>query len=435
MKKVLIITYYWPPAGGPGVQRVLKFVKYLPQFGWQPIVLTVENGEYPAYDESLLNEIPSECKVYKTKALEPFSLYKRFVGMKSEDFIPVATLVEKKINWKKKLSNWIRLNFFIPDAKIGWIPFAVKEGKKIIKAEKPDMIFSSSPPPTVHLIARKLAKWGKLKWVADFRDPWTEIHYYEKQKRLYVSKAIDSKLEKIVINNSDAIVCVSKNDMEEYFAKFKSSNCFNIPNGYDDEDFQEINQTECSKNYEFTILHLGAVGIEREPATLFKVINRIIQDKKINQVKLVFVGPVDKMVVDKLEKNDNLFSVDFIDYLPHNEALSIAMKTDLLLLLITKSKLNKRILPGKTFEYLKLNKPILVLGPENGEVARIINETQAGKVLEYENEAGIEDFLVGHYKNWIDDNKDVRKNENLITYYSRKNLTKMLTNIFEKMEK
>jgi hypothetical protein len=158
MKKVLIITYYWPPAGGPGVQRVLKFAKYLPEFGWQPLVLTVKNGEYPAYDKSLKNDIPPECKVYTTKSIEPFKLYKKFTGMAENEAIPVATLTENKKNWKKRLAYWIRLNLFIPDAKIGWIPFAVKAGKKIIQEEKPDIILSSSPPPTVHLIAKKLAK-------------------------------------------------------------------------------------------------------------------------------------------------------------------------------------------------------------------------------------------------------------------------------------
>src|SRR6056297_643237 len=153
MKKVLIITYYWPPSGGPGVQRVLKFAKYLPEFGWQPIILTVKNGEYPAHDESLRKDIPESCKVYKTPALEPFSLYKKFTGMAEDERIPTAALTEKKTNWKKKVAHWIRLNLFIPDAKIGWIPYAVKAGKHIIQKENPDTIFSSSPPPTVNLIA------------------------------------------------------------------------------------------------------------------------------------------------------------------------------------------------------------------------------------------------------------------------------------------
>ena len=163
MKKVLIITYYWPPSGGPGVQRVLKFAKYLPQFGWQPIILTVKNGEYPAIDETLEKDIPPECIVYKTNSWEPTNLYKKFAVMKKDEKIPVAVLSENNVSWKKKIANWIRLNLFIPDAKIGWIPFAVRKGKEIIKEHQPDVIFSSSPPHSLQFIAKKLAKWSGLK--------------------------------------------------------------------------------------------------------------------------------------------------------------------------------------------------------------------------------------------------------------------------------
>jgi hypothetical protein len=193
MKKVLIITYYWPPAGGPGVQRVLKFVKYLPELGWQPLVLTVKKGEYPAIDETLAKNIPPECKVFKTNIFEPSDLYKRFLGMDDKAKIPTAVLADNNPGLKKQIANLIRLNFFIPDAKIGWKKFAVEEGLKIIETEKPDLIFSSSPPPTVHLIAKKLAAKTNLKWVADFRDPWTDIHYYEKQPRLFFAKYLDRK--------------------------------------------------------------------------------------------------------------------------------------------------------------------------------------------------------------------------------------------------
>ncbi|MCK4715587.1 MAG: glycosyltransferase, partial [Candidatus Marinimicrobia bacterium] len=214
MKKVLIITYYWPPAGGPGVQRVLKFAKYLPEFGWQPIILTVKNGEYPAIDNSLQKEIPANCKVYNTFSIEPNFVYKKFTGMGSDEKIPTAVLAAENTNWKKRLANWIRLNLFIPDAKIGWIPFAVRKGKKIIKAEKPDIIFSSSPPPTVHLIARKLAKWSGIKWVADFRDPWTDIYHYNDVKRSAWSLNRDKDKEKEIVTSADEIITVSQNVAE-----------------------------------------------------------------------------------------------------------------------------------------------------------------------------------------------------------------------------
>ena len=197
MKKVLIITYYWPPAGGAGVQRALKFVKYLPQFGWEPIVLTVENPDSPTEDLSLLEDIPKECKVYKTKSLEPFEVYKKFTGRKSNEKIPGDILLKSdNVSLKDKLAKWVRVNLFIPDAKIGWKKYAVKKGSEIIRTENIDLIFTTSPPQTVALIGRKLAKLTGVKWIADFRDPWMEIVYYQNLNRSKITKAIDTSLEK-----------------------------------------------------------------------------------------------------------------------------------------------------------------------------------------------------------------------------------------------
>ena len=211
MRKVLIIAYYWPPAGGAGVQRVLKFAKYLPQFGWEPVILTVETPDSPIEDYSLLEDIPPNTKVYKTKALEPFNFYKKVTGRKKEEKISSDILVDNsRSSFVEKLSKWIRLNLFIPDAKIGWIPYAVKNGLKIINDENIDLIFSSSPPHTIQKIGKKLSKKSKLKWVADFRDPWMEIVHYQNVRRNFITKYIDSKLEKSILKTADGITTISK---------------------------------------------------------------------------------------------------------------------------------------------------------------------------------------------------------------------------------
>ena len=275
-KKVLIITYYWPPSGGPGVQRVLKFAKYLPEFGWEPIILTIKNGEYPAIDNTLLKDIPKNCKVYKSKAFQPSFLYRKFTGMKKDEKIPVASLANKDVNWKKRISNWIRLNIFIPDAKIGWLPFAIKEGKKIIQSEKPDIIFSSSPPPTVHLIAKKLAKWSRIKWIADFRDPWTDIHYLQNQKINPISKKFNKNLEIEVIKTCESATCVSENFVNLLTNQFNSK--FNIiTNGFDTETKFNV-----KKNPEkFTILYIGGLTQNRYYPFFFQSIVTI--QKQIKQ--------------------------------------------------------------------------------------------------------------------------------------------------------
>jgi len=435
MKKVLIITYYWSPAGGPGVQRVLKFAKYLPKLGWQPIVLTVAKGEYPALDKTLEKNIPKETKVYKTSSWEPIALYKRFLGMKQDDNLPTAVLVDESLSLKKKIANWIRLNIFIPDAKIGWKHSAVKEGLKIINEEKPDLIFSSSPPPTVHLIASELAKRSNLKWVADFRDPWTDIHYYEEQPRLALVKAIDKKYEKKILNQADKITCISQLDIELDFAKkTDSSKCINIPNGFDDDDFKKMNVFD-SPTDKFTILHLGAVNKERNPLKLFEAIKSLVNKGLLNSnnFQLIFVGNIDAAIMSSVEKNEIWDLVKYVEYLPHEEALNYMEQATVLLLLVTQSKNNKRILPGKTFEYMRTGKYVFALGPEDGEVARIINETKTGSIVEYSDLNKIEKTLELQFNNWKNKQSDTHPDGKEIRKYSRENLTGELVKVFDEL--
>ncbi len=433
MKKVLIITYYWPPAGGPGVQRVLKFVKYLPQFGWLPLVLTVAKGEYPAIDKSLEKNIPAEAMVFKTVSREPMALYKKFMGMKQNEKIPTAVLADQNTSIKKKFANRIRLNLFIPDAKIGWKKFAVKEGLKIIKNEKPDLIFSSSPPPTVHLIASELAKKSGLKWIADFRDPWTDIHYYEDQPRIAIAKSIDKKYESKVLNQANKITCISKLDIELDFAKkTDAKKCINIPNGYDDDDFAGLNIFN-SPTKKFTILHLGAINKERNPEKFFEAISELRKEGIINKdnFQITFVGKTEAVIITAVERNEIWELVNYVDYLPHKEALEYTDNATLLLLLVTQSKKNKRILPGKTFEYMRTGKYILALGPEDGEVARIISETNTGVVIDYNNKEKIKTFLSEKFSAWQNNSLLFKGKAEEIKKFSRKKLTEHLVNVFE----
>ena len=390
MKKVLVVTYYWPPAGGPGVQRVLKFIKYLAEFGWQPIVLTVKCGEYHAIDESLDDEISETVKIYKTNAIEPHKLYKKFSGMKQTENVPYGVLVEKNISWKKRLSFWIRANLFIPDARIGWIPFAVKKGKKIIENHKIDVIFSSAPPPTVHLISKKLSKWSGIKWVADFRDPWTGIYYFEDYNRLAISKKIDEALERSVLKSADAVSSVSNLDVEEdYVLKVPNKQkYFYIPNGYDESDFKDYSVSDSfhSNSNKFNIMHLGTVSEERNPKNLFKAIKKLNNNKLINQenFSVTFVGNIEPSIIEEYMNHNIEKYITLIPYVSHEKIFTYMKGCTILLLLITNTNRNKGIVPGKTFEYLRSGKPLLVFGSVDGEVANIVNKTKAGNVINYE---------------------------------------------------
>ncbi|WP_321369233.1 glycosyltransferase family 4 protein [uncultured Draconibacterium sp.] len=431
-KKVLIITYYWPPAGGPGVQRVLKFAKYLPEFGWDPIILTVSDGEYPAIDESLAKDIPNNCKVYKTKALEPNFFYRKFTGMKAGEKIPVANLAQKNVSWKKKLANWVRLNLFIPDAKIGWIPYAVSEGKRIIKKENPDIIFSSSPPPTVHLIAKKLAKWSKIKWVADFRDPWTKIHYLQNQKVNPVSKRRNERLERNVVNECNKASCVSANFInlitENRKDKFEI-----ITNGYDIETDGIAKPTK--PNEKFTILYIGGLTWNRYYKSFFIWLIELINNGDLdrNKVRIKLAGSIEPTIKREIEEMfSELNILDLEGYLPHSEAISLMQKADLLLLFLEQVEGYEGHIPGKLFEYLSTYNRILGLGNTGGESSQILENSNAGKIFEPRNEQEIKKYIISEFCNWQNGKKSEINSSN-IDKFSRRQLTEQLATLFEKL--
>ncbi|MFA7711597.1 MAG: group 1 glycosyl transferase, partial [Candidatus Neomarinimicrobiota bacterium] len=210
MKKVLLITYYWPPAGGPGVQRVLKFAKYLPEFGWEPVILTVENGNYPAIDESLCNETPGGIQVYRTHTFEPFKTFKKITGKNTDQPIPTYILnQDAKDNWSARFGKWVRVNIFLPDARVGWIPFARKIGKEIVRAEDISVVFSSSPPHSLQFIGRYISRRTGCRWIADLRDPWTEAFWQRDIKALRPARFINRLLEKTILNAADELITVS----------------------------------------------------------------------------------------------------------------------------------------------------------------------------------------------------------------------------------
>ncbi|MCW8848507.1 MAG: glycosyltransferase, partial [Melioribacteraceae bacterium] len=273
MRRVLIIAYYWPPAGGAGVQRVLKYAKYLPQFGWEPVILTVNSPDSPIEDLSLLDDISPNTKVYKTKALEPFNLYKKITGKKTDEKISSDILVDKtKSSFAEKVSRWIRLNVFIPDAKIGWIPYAVKKGMKIIEEENIELIFSSSPPHTVQVIGQKLANKSKLKWVADFRDPWLELIHYQANKRLKFVQNYEAKLEKKVLVQADSLITVSAAIKKMFFNKTNRTDVHVIPNGFDESD---ITVTQSTFKNEFIITYTGIISDTKIPTPLFYAVKKM----------------------------------------------------------------------------------------------------------------------------------------------------------------
>ncbi|MBK8944735.1 MAG: glycosyltransferase family 4 protein [Ignavibacteriae bacterium] len=426
MKKVLIITYYWPPAGGAGVQRVLKFAKYLPQFGWTPIILTVENPDCPVIDETLLNDIPTECKVYKTKSIEPFELYKTLTG-KSKNYKIPSDVITKSTNLSltEKISKWLRINLFIPDAKIGWKYFAVKEGLKIIRKEKVDLIFSTSPPHTVQLIANKLAKFTKLKWVADFRDPWMEIVHYQNLQRNFFTKLIDQNLEKKVLKNADSIITISDDIVDLFKSKIGEKKYFVIPNGFDETDFHK---TEKVKNNIFTIAYTGVITKTRVPFVFLSALKKFINEDDITNIKFIIAGKTCSEFSNEVRKLNLENYVKEKGFLPHHESTNILQNADVLLLIIDDVPNNKGFLTGKIFEYLGSKKPIYAVGPIDGNANEIIVKSDCGKMVDYKDEKNTYNLLKEMYDNWQNNSFNYKYN---VEEYSRKNLTKKLSQIFD----
>lgn len=428
MKKVLIITYYWPPAGGAGVQRALKFVKYLPQFGWEPIVLTVENPDSPVDDTSLFKDISEGTKVYKTKSLEPFELYKKLTGKKSDSKIPNDILLNKENgSLKDKLAQWVRLNIFIPDAKIGWKKYAVEKGLKIIEEENIDLIFTTSPPQTVSLVGQTLSKRTGVKWIADFRDPWMEIVYYQNVKRNWITRKIDSSLESKVFSNADGVVTIS-NDMIRLFKSKVSEQKFHlIPNGFDESDFEDSKK---AKNDNFTIAYTGSISKDRVPYVLFSALNKLTNGDGIKNIRLCFAGRYCSEFMNEIEKHNLSDIADLKGFVPHNESTQILQNADVLLLVIDNVADNKGFLTGKLFEYMGSKKPIFAIGPVNGDANEFIKQSNSGGMVDYKDNDGAYRLLKEMYESW-------KANNSSYTFeaeqFSRKNLTKKLAEVFDKV--
>lgn len=418
--RVLIITYYWPPAGGPGVQRILKFAKYLPHYGWEPIILTVKNGEYPVIDNSLEKDVPKHCKVFKTDTKDMFSLYRKFTGKSSDEKVPTDL---NDNHGKNSLANYIRLNFIFPDARKGWIPEMIKKGEEIIKEFQPKFILATSPPHSVQVGAARLAELTRTKLISDYRDPWMEIVYYQNQKRSFWAKWIDGNLERKTMSSARKIITISDELKDLIASKLDTEKEIAvIPNGFDKDDFMNIKITQ--RDY-FRIVYTGVINQQRIPHALLQV----LQNDFAMQIKLEIFGKVCPELVNKVIELNIEDKVIYHDFIPHDEIISEMMNTDILLLVIDDVIDNKGFLTGKLFDYLGCMRPILGIGPADGDAAKILAETDSGMMFDYQDQHGIFDFI----KNIL---QAKNRDEDIFTFdseeFTRKKLTGKLVELFKK---
>jgi glycosyltransferase involved in cell wall biosynthesis len=406
MKKVLIITYYWPPSGGAGVQRWLKFTKYLRNYGWEPVIYTPENPESPTNDSSLEKDLPKNLTVIKTKIWEPYNYYKVLMGQKKKDKINAAFLTEsKKPKRFEKISVWIRGNFFIPDARKFWVNPSIQYLQNYIKSNPVDAVISTGPPHSMHLIALGLKRKLNVPWMADFRDPWTNIDFYSKLMLTSFADHKHKRLELEVLKEADIVTCVGKTWLDELEELYKkgggiNSNKFRfISNGYDPDDYSD-EKVEADKK--FSIVYIGTLDKSRNPGILWKTLAEIVKKNPefAKDLQLKLVGKTDIAVTDDIENNGLKPYMEKIAYLTHAEVTQVQKKSQVLLLLINNTPNAMGITTGKLFEYFAAKRPILCIGPQGGDADKILEETKGGLISGYEDSQTLEANILYFYNKY-----------------------------------
>ncbi|WP_347372665.1 glycosyltransferase family 4 protein [Aequorivita sp. Q41] len=428
MKKALIITYYWPPAGGPGVQRWLKFVKYFREFGIEPIVYVPENPNYPLVDENFSSEIPFDIQIIKQPISEPYRFAKLFSKKKTKQ-ISSGIISKKEISAIEKLMLYVRGNFFIPDARIGWVKPSVKFLSKYIIDNPLDVVITTGPPHSLHLIGMQLQKELGLKWLADFRDPWTTIHYHKSLRLSKTSERKHKMLEASVLKTADLITVTSPTTKKE-FEMISETPIAVITNGFDaSEPFDFVMDST------FSISHIGSLLSERNPEVLWKVLSELCSENPLfkNDLQLKFAGAVSEELKKSLEDFQLLSNCSFLGYVSHSEALKLQKQSQVLLLVEINSAETRAIIPGKLFEYLAAKRPIIALGPKESDIEGIITETNSGKFFSYWDNNELKAEILHYYENF-------KKGELIISSegiekYSRRALTKQMAALIHTLKR
>ncbi len=428
MKKILIITYYWPPSGGGGVMRWLKMSKFLPEFGWQPIIYTPENPDSSVADESLVKEIHPDVVELKTPIWEPYDFYRKLTGKKSGTKFKAGYISEaSSADWKSKLSVFIRGNFMIPDPRKFWIKPSIKYLSQFLQDNPIDAMVSTGPPHSMHLIALGLKKKFDIPWIADFRDPWTQIDFYHKLRLTQWADRKHHKLESKVLLNADHIVTVSAGcaaDLKTIINK-KIEIIFN---GYDPQDF-DFKKLELDKT--FTITHFGSFNKDRNPHSLWKALSELAKnDTQFSKLlRIQLIGQTDISVINSIKKNNLDENLVLINHLPHKEGLIEISKSQILLLPINDAPNVKGILTGKMFEYLAIQRPILAVGPSDADFAKIIKETRSGISVDFDDLPEMKKVVSDYFDQFLQSNLLIESGS--YEQYSRKNLAKKFIELIQ----
>ena len=434
MKRVLIITYYWPPSGGSGVQRWLKMSKYLPENSWRPVIYTTKNAEYPIVDSSLEKDVAPDLEVIRRPIFEPYDYYKKFLGIKKEETVKMGFIEEKekKHGWKESISLWIRGNLFIPDARCWWVKPSVRYLKSYLKEHPADAIISTGPPHSMHLIAMKLKEELGIPWIADFRDPWTEIDYYYD---LHLTRWADRKhhrLEREVLEKADKVVTVAP-DGAKRLGRLGNRNVRTIYNGFDRDDDA---QTPVSISDTFTLTYLGVLSKIQNPEQFWQVLGELVKedDEFSKKLKIKLIGQIDNSVIRSIEEQGLSGYVALSPYVPHDQVSEVHRSSTLLLLFLMPDSepRAKGLLTGKLFEYMASGRPILCIGPEDGDAAHILKETHAGQTVNFEDKRKMKEVIKDLYQKYLKNGLPSNESQE-VEKYSRRALTGEYAKILNKI--
>ncbi len=439
MKRVLIISYYWPPTGGSGVQRWVKFAKYLPQEGWQPVIYTPENPEQLAVDTTLEAEIPAEAEIVKTRIFEPYGLYRKFLKKSghSREAVEVNPVNAQDKSFLQKAAMWIRGNLFRPDPRCLWIRPSVRFLKKYLEEHPVDLIVSTGPPQSMHIIGMKLARETGLPWIADFRDPWTRIFYFKHLSMTGATVRWHEKMEKNVLDEATRVVAVSPLVQQELQAVTETPVEL-ITNGFDECDFEDgaggrgMNAAG-GPDKEFTITHTGLFAADGNPTVLWEVLaDKCASDASFRELlKIKLIGKTDIQITKAIETAGLSGNLIDMGYQSHNKAVGEQGNASLLILPLRKEPEYKAVLPGKLFEYLASWRPVLGIGQPDGAMSMILNQTKTGVVIDWNDKASLAEFINDCWEKHIKGRLTVEDAD--LSRFTRRNLTRQMARLFDSL--
>jgi hypothetical protein len=395
MKRLLLIAYYVPPAGGPAVQRVLQFVEHLPAADWAVEVLTVREGAYPNRDPTLAAVLPSDVRVHRTPALDPYALYQRFTGTQEGD-LPTGSLRVRGGAWRERAARWIRANLFLPDARVGWVPFAVARARRLLATGRFDALVSTGAPHSVHLTGGALHYWTGLPWVADLHDPWTDICYYDDLPHTALARRLDAGLERTVLSGASAVTTVSPS-WKALFERKADTDVFVVENGFRAADFSAV---EGPPDDEFVLTHAGKLYAARNPTVLWDALARLRDENAIPQLRVQLVGTVAPAIRQALARRGLTPLVDHTGFLSHRAAVRRMARSTLLLLVIEDFAEADGMMTSKLGEYLASGRPVLGVGPPDGDASALLRRYDAGTMVGWNDREATVALVRRHYEAW-----------------------------------